>query len=803
MLCCGHVGLFGADLPSPRSIAGIESKIDAVIDAGKKQKRDGQFEKAAHTLQFAVQLAEENHENLRQARALLALGACQIVTFHYRQAIYSLNLGQQLASLEKDNSVAGAIAINQSTVYSQLGDFSAASQKARHSVELLRKSVRRDYLVQALINYGDVQAQQSDPVRAVVSYREAIAFAKAAGLAGAESAAELHSGESSLDAGDYSGAEQTLKRAEQLFFKDQDTYDLASTRADLAELEFDRKQYSSALQTLDSAINSRRLTTIPPYIPTHLRGQIFLAMGRQWDALAEFRKAANQASQWRQGALPGDATSIRTVCYLHNVYQDFTALAAGLAITTHNTALAREAIEVLADNRAASLREELAVALDRRGTLPPEYFQLLSQLQAAQAHATLSPNRESQAKLEQVRLQISEQENRFGINPENFSDRAEKLSSRKSLRSIQRGLTSSELLLSFCLGKDKSFLWAITNEQVKLYELPPESMLAMHAEVFSDAIRRGNNNTAHAGRVFSNDLFAHVNRNLLQHPDWLIVGDGALLNSVPFSALPEPSGSGDVFLAVNHRMRFLPSEALLGGSGPSATPRPEFVGIADPIYNLADSRTSRNHFFVNAAHSATSVALARLVGSDREVRAAAKMSGLAEAQFLVGADATSSALRSSLSSRPEIIHFAVHVVSPEGKPEDAALALSLTNDDIPELLTPEAISAFRIPNSLVVLSGCSSQQGKAVPSAGLIGLSRAWLLAGASAVVVSAWPTPDDSGQFFSSFYSHLETKTLTSESLADRAAAALELAQKDMQRNGGYRSSPSFWAAYSIISKE
>ncbi|HEY1216967.1 MAG TPA: CHAT domain-containing protein, partial [Bryobacteraceae bacterium] len=208
-------------------------------------------------------------------------------------------------------------------------------------------------------------------------------------------------------------------------------------------------------------------------------------------------------------------------------------------------------------------------------------------------------------------------------------------------------------------------------------------------------------------------------------------------------------------------------------------------------------------FFVKATHSEGFVALARLVGSDREVREAAKMSGLPASQFLTGVNATGAELRNVLSSKPEVIHFAVHVVSPDGKPEEAALALSLTGDDLPELLTPETISAYRVPGSLVVLSGCSSQQGKTLPGAGLIGLSRAWLLAGASAVVVSAWPTPDDSGHFFSSFYSHLETKTLTSRSLASRAAAALQLAQTDMQRGGGYRSSPAFWAAYSIISKE
>jgi len=56
-------------------------------------------------------------------------------------------------------------------------------------------------------------------------------------------------------------------------------------------------------------------------------------------------------------------------------------------------------------------------------------------------------------------------------------------------------------------------------------------------------------------------------------------------------------------------------------------------------------------------------------------------------------------------------------------------------------------------------------------------------------------------GRFFSSFYSHFDAAS--SGTLAQRAALALQQAQLDMGHGDGYRSSPKFWAAYSIISKE
>ncbi|HZS53350.1 MAG TPA: CHAT domain-containing protein, partial [Bryobacteraceae bacterium] len=194
-------------------------------------------------------------------------------------------------------------------------------------------------------------------------------------------------------------------------------------------------------------------------------------------------------------------------------------------------------------------------------------------------------------------------------------------------------------------------------------------------------------------------------------------------------------------------------------------------------------------------------ALGRLPGSQREIRAAAHSSGMSQNELLIGPDANLASLTASLSQHPAIIHFAVHVVSPPGHPEQAALALSLGRDNVPELLTRENIASLRVPGSLVVLSGCSSGQGQPVPSAGLIGLSRAWLLAGAGAVVVSNWPTPDDSGQFFTSFYAYLAEAG--SGSLAKRTASALQKAQLQMQQHGGYAGAPAFWAAYSVLSKE
>ncbi len=456
--------------------------------------------------------------------------------------------------------------------------------------------------------------------------------------------------------------------------------------------------------------------------------------------------------------------------------------------------------ETLAENRAATLREQLTLSLARNSLLPPDYFKLLSQLQAAQSRVTLGPNSsEDEAKVDNIRLQLTDLENRIGLETHNFSKKDERNPYRNSLKHIQDRLGDKDLLLSFCLGEQKSFLWAVTVNQVNLYELPKEHDIARQLHAFSDDVRNHRGTDASA-RTLAQALFGKLPPAVRQKRNWLITPDGALLDGIPLAALPSlmQSTSGDPIIA-SHALRTLPSELLLL-SPKSTAPERRFVGVADPIYNAADSRRRSPAAFLDTKDGKTFTSLARLAGSAREVRTAAKLTGM-DSELLLGPDANSAMLHDALAKAPEVLHFAVHVVSPQGRPQDAALALSLTSDNMPELLTREAIAAYRVPGSLVVLSGCASDQGERIPGAGLIGLGRAWLLAGASAVIVSAWPTPDDSGRFFSAFYNHLQA--VKSGPLAERAAIALQQAQLEMKQSSGYRSSPSFWAAYSILSKE
>ena len=143
--------------------------------------------------------------------------------------------------------------------------------------------------------------------------------------------------------------------------------------------------------------------------------------------------------------------------------------------------------------------------------------------------------------------------------------------------------------------------------------------------------------------------------------------------------------------------------------------------------------------------------------------------------------------------------MAAHVLQPVGHPEDALIDLGITKNGN-DLLTRDDIANLRVDHCLVVMSGCASASAGVETGAGVLGLTRAWILAGARAVVGSRWDIPDDSGELFDAFYSTLRANR---GSVGWTIPAALRRAQLKMLQSNSWRSDPKYWAAFYVVGKE
>uniref|UniRef100_A0A9J8BWE2 Tetratricopeptide repeat protein 28 n=1 Tax=Cyprinus carpio carpio TaxID=630221 RepID=A0A9J8BWE2_CYPCA len=129
-------------------------------------------------------------------------------------------------------------------------------------------------------------------------------------------------------------------------------------------------------------------------------------------------------------------------------------------------------------------------------------------------------------------------------------------------------------------------------------------------------------------------------------------------------------------------------------------------------------------------------------------------------------------------------------------PDDASDAESICDSPPLQefLLTAADILDLRLPTKLVVLGSYQESDGK-VTADGVVGLTRAFLAAGAQCVLVSLWPVPvAASKMFIHAFYSALLNGTKASAALAD--------AMKTVQSSKQF-SHPSNWAGFMLIGSD
>jgi CHAT domain-containing protein len=823
LLTCLAAGLsikFGLKRPESRVALAAQPanhsydpSSDPDFQEAVKLRQSGKFLEAERAFDRLAKQAGDAGQQSKQARMLLGKAGAQLRRFAYQEASETYQRLLELAAQIGDDRLRGAVFVNLAELHIQLGDLDTAEREADSAVGILERTNYLQNLSRAELQLGSIKAGLGQDPGARTEYRKAINFAAEAGDIRGEALAWLIFGQALAKRDDLADAEDAYLNAYQLSLLNHDPL-LDTLRIKLAELELRKGNPAEALRRLDAdlAQHSAAQLGFAEYQMVFDRAQMLAALSRRDEALQMYRKAVAAATEWRQEALPGEVANAASVQEIHKIYAEASDFIAEMALETHNPALARESLEILATNRAADLREQRTLAWHRNGKLPPRYYQLLNQLRTAEASVILDGARKTDLEgvVRQTRADLALLETQLAMESEKSVASGETFESQQTLEGIQRALADSDALFSFNLGEHRSWLWAVSNRSVNLYRLPDGPALERASSLWAAQIRSGQDTSAQPGVDLARALFAQVPSAIFKKRNWLVVNDGTLFLNVPLAALPDLYGEQAVTvngkcsapLVQNHTVRYLSSEFSLSTNHTAPGQKILFAGIGDPVYNLADARYqgARTVEFNQASYSPATT-LARLVGSGKEVRDSASV--FPQAELLTGPDARTENLQQLLESKPAVIHLAVHVVSPADRPEEAALALSLGKDKLPELLTSELISTYRVPSSLVVMSGCDSEQGRAVPGVGVKGLSRAWLLAGASAVVASTWPMPDDEGQFFQCFYRHLEAESKTAASMPAMAASALAGAQNEMRASNGLRHNPAFWAAYTVISKE
>jgi CHAT domain-containing protein len=250
----------------------------------------------------------------------------------------------------------------------------------------------------------------------------------------------------------------------------------------------------------------------------------------------------------------------------------------------------------------------------------------------------------------------------------------------------------------------------------------------------------------------------------------LLVSPQSALSEVPFALLfpgevvSIPSGT---------TLGLLRAEAGKRGEGVFALGDPDYTTGRAPTTPTARERGGR---------------LARLPGTRDEAKAVGDV-------VLLGAEATEAGVLRGLATRPRwrAVHLACHGLFDPEHPAFSSLALTPTEED-DGFLTCLEVFGLRVPADLVALSACETARGKVLRAEGVLGLARAFMMAGAPRVLCSLWKVDDKATQALMARFYALWNPKDGAPGLP--AAEALRRAQDFVRSQERWRH-PFYWAAW------
>jgi len=164
-----------------------------------------------------------------------------------------------------------------------------------------------------------------------------------------------------------------------------------------------------------------------------------------------------------------------------------------------------------------------------------------------------------------------------------------------------------------------------------------------------------------------------------------------------------------------------------------------------------------------------------------------------DALLLTGAQATKAAL-GQVGGDCGVLHIATHGYADPDFPDFSGLLLAAPEGSATpyQVLTAGEVYGWPLNARLVTLSACQTALGRDVEGEGILGLSRAFIYAGAQDVVCSLWPVSDESTRtLMTAFYDALAAGTPVEE--------ALQAGQNALPHSGD-RGDPFFWAGFIAV---
>jgi CHAT domain-containing protein len=552
--------------------------------------------------------------------------------------------------------------------------------------------------------------------------------------------------------------------------------------------------------------------------------------------------AANAALALMTNSTPGAPLSGKSLEY------------AGEAFRISEQSKARSLLDMLSETDAAITEGVPAELLKRKQEnldRQQDIADILTGVNISTEEVKKKPS-ELDADLEKLQLEYEEIENQIRT----ASPRYASLTANKplTLAEVQQNVLDDQtVLLEYALQPDDSYLFVASKAAVNLFKLPPRTnidRLAMdlRAQLIPSKLQRrivgidvteANRGLGIAATApedvapfisASNALYKVVLEPaaaMIGEKRLMVVADGAL-NYIPFEVLLKTPDTGDFsslnYLVKSNEVIYAPSASVVGAIKQQRTKNASraMLIIADPVFNSNDARAQKRtpaaatdadvrglgiqSALTDVSGSAPAapggqmegLPLARLTGTRTEadqISKLAKASG-GQADVWLDLDANEDNLGARDISKYRVIHVATHGLLNAERPQFTGVVLSLVGNKTHDgFVRTDEVFNLHLGSPLVMLSACETGLGKEKRGEGGMGLTRAFMYAGAPTVGVSLWSVADKStADLMTDFY-----KRLLTSGDGTTSSSALRGAQLGMISGKKY-SAPFFWAPFVLV---
>lgn len=819
--------LFGSSVLKKR-MGELDQTILDLSERSDLLQRDGDFEGATgslleignvNLLKGDLQASRRSYEEALAVAREHSYRPIQAYVLRELSKVYSL-LGDPIVALRYANQSiaifreldmrwqAGAGVGNLPEIYAFMGDWGSALRYARESLQSATEFEDELERQDTLATLGNVLLGAGRHREAVDAFLESLSLGRSTRFAPFHLTALMGLGSAYLTLKEYGHAERRLLEALQL------ARQLGNVRAEanaLAGLGRCYRQLGS-LQKAGAYFNQALKLAAPiPVVEATLAaqrglGELAIRGGDFKAALANLESAARDIESIRSRIPTAD---LKTDFGTENakLYEDLVYVLAQMdrrepgrgwdrkAFEYAERGRARAFLDLLSESRAQITKGLSAEQRQQRTGLEAE---LSRSIKALMEHDT-EVNRRAARKAETAlgdwitSIRITNPSYQGLIYPQPIG----------AAEAVKRAGRMRLTALEYTLGDRESYLWVVTQGQIRLFRLPGRASIGLAVNEYRKVCAqhpRGEQFDAWQDKAAAlyNVLVKPAEQYLApDHP--LVIAPDGILHYLPFETL-RASGPNDGAhcLIEQFPISYVPSVSVLAeleDRSPGRARKMDLLAYGDPLFSRRGETVPLSAELVRGIYEATGIHFPQLPNTRREVDGIGRLFAPERRTTLLGLNATESSVKHANLLDYRLVHFATHAVIDDRNPARSGIVLSLVNTgDEDGILRMNEILNLEMSADLVVLSACQTGLGSLVRAEGMVGLTRAFLYAGARGVAVSLWDVNDlIAPEFMESLYRHLKQGRAPAE--------ALRSAKLEMLHSGSpVRANPYFWAPFILV---